>query len=141
MRLLHGNAAVQSSDHHRQSCSSSKRIFKLLRHSLDKRIGILVEIALTHDSDRSRTIERQEKAARHLGVTGAEMDAARAGRSFDVKSGAAVRLALAVQSQNRSAITAARERASQVGLNESDLAAIERLTAKIQRCVSPATQR
>lgn len=132
MRLLIACCKLYSSNLDGQCFELGKRNLNLLRHSVDKRIQVLVEIALTNDCGCIQMARRQEKVARRLGLTGAEVDAARAGRSFDVRSDAAVRLACAAQSSARSAVSEARNRAARAGFDESDLIAIERLAKTIK---------
>ena len=59
----------------------------------EDRIRLSIELALTaKDTQRQET---QDAEARALGMSGAEIDAARRGRSFDAKTSIAMALAIA----------------------------------------------
>jgi hypothetical protein len=94
------------------------------RNALDDRTRLAIELALTSGSNDAALIERQDASARRLGFTGAEIDAARQGWSFDVRASAA--LALAATQENK-ARTRQREKARQAGLSEVACREIEGL--------------
>lgn len=91
---------------------------------LAARIAIQLDLALASriGADEWNALEAR---ARCLGLTGAEIDAARDGRCFEVRAAAAVALALAVQHADTRQIAAARERALHLGLSPGDLRWIE----------------
>lgn len=93
---------------------------------LDTRLRLSIELALLASCDDRRLLQRQDQAAHDAGMTGAEIDMARRGSSFDVKISAAVALAL-VPSEER------RRRARRAGLCDRSCATIEQLAAQIQR--------
>lgn len=64
---------------------------------LDARVRLSIELALTVGRADARQCQRQDSKARRLGMTGAEIDAARTGYSFDAITARAVALALAVR--------------------------------------------
>ncbi|WP_245290278.1 MULTISPECIES: carbonic anhydrase family protein [unclassified Shinella] len=68
---------------------------------LDERIRLPVELALTATSNDSFLFRKQEESARAIGMMGAEIDVARRGFSFDLKTSMAIALALAVREENR----------------------------------------
>ena len=69
--------------------------------TLDARVRLAIELALTaHGGDRPDR-RRQEEQARALGLSGAEIDAARRGRSFDVQTSIALALATANGDEER----------------------------------------
>lgn len=87
---------------------------------------LMLEVALALDAgevDPARR-GRQEARAAQLGLTGAEIDAARAGRSFDARAAAAILLALASRSGDAAAIEAATVRAGHAGLGPAAQRAI-----------------
>ncbi|MGL6043284.1 MAG: hypothetical protein ACRC1J_05120 [Sandaracinobacteroides sp.] len=65
---------------------------------LDDRIRIQVELALTSAAGCSKVRTMQDCAARAVGLSGAEIDAARDRRCFDRRARAAVALACALGS-------------------------------------------
>jgi hypothetical protein len=68
---------------------------------LDARARLAIELALTaHDADPSQR-RRQDEEARQLGLRGAEIDAARHGRSFDAQISIALALATAGSDEER----------------------------------------
>jgi hypothetical protein len=64
--------------------------------TLDARVRVSIALALTAASDRM-LLRDLEAEARRLGLCGAEIDAARCGRSFDALTARAVALALATR--------------------------------------------
>lgn len=96
--------------------------------ALDDRIRIQVEIALA-DTGCSRAAAKQEGRARAIGLSGAEIDAARSGRCFDIRAGAAVRLACALRSTMVSHAPALVAMAHRAGLNDAEIAAVMALAA------------
>jgi len=54
---------------------------------LDPRTRLSIEMALAGDRSAPALIRQQDDAAARIGMCGAEIDAARAGRSFDVRGG------------------------------------------------------
>lgn len=94
--------------------------------ALDDKIRIQVEIALA-DRSCSRTSTTQEGRARAIGLTGAEVDAARSGRCFDLRADAAVRLACALRSTKVAHAPALAVMARRAGLSDVDIEAIKAL--------------
>jgi hypothetical protein len=93
---------------------------------LDRRMRLTIEMALTGNQGSPALIQRQDEAAARLGMCGAEIDAARAGRSFDLRGSRALELALAAKGSERGEL---RQRAIQAGFDEEDCCEIERLAA------------
>lgn len=91
---------------------------------LDARTRLSIELALAGDRGAPALIRRQDDAAARIGMCGAEVDAARAGRSFDVRGTRALELALAVK---RGDDRGMRSRAIQAGIDEEDCREIERI--------------
>lgn len=61
---------------------------------LDERTRISIELAMADDSQDAEFHQRQEIKARALGMSGAEIDAARRGWSFDARTCIAMSLAV-----------------------------------------------
>ena len=69
--------------------------------TLDARTRVAIELALTTDGHEPLDRHRQEARASALGLSGAEIDAARRGRSFDVQTSIALALATANGDEER----------------------------------------
>ncbi|TWB29395.1 hypothetical protein [Nitrospirillum viridazoti] len=87
--------------------------------TLDGRARLSIELALTAGSPDPR----QDAAARALGMSGAEIDAARQGWSFDVRTSLALGLALAAEDLRQDR----RARALKAGIPEAACREIEAL--------------
>jgi hypothetical protein len=85
--------------------------------TISARVAFQIELALTaHQSDPETRAQQEEVAARH-GLTGAEIDVARAGRSFDVRTAAAIGLAIAYRSGNSGDLATAGTQAVHAGFD------------------------
>jgi hypothetical protein len=98
---------------------------------LDERIRIQVELALADSRCCAEARAQQECAARGAGLSGAEIDAARGGRCFDMRANAAVVLACASRSSSappgaplEAALAAKARRA---GLSDAEIEAVQAL--------------
>jgi|APFEC2959095171_1045051.scaffolds.fasta_scaffold00527_20 hypothetical protein len=96
--------------------------------TLDRRLRLTIELALTECADPARAF-RQENEGRRLGMSGAEIDAARRGRAFDLRICRA--LSLAVASQSGAGRSAERSRALRAGITEPVCREIEQLAERI----------
>lgn len=94
--------------------------------TLDERGRLAIELALTAGSGDALLLRRQDTDARRLGLTGAEVDAARHGSSFDFPVSQAIALALASGDEDREA---RRERAVRAGIDGRTCLEIEHLAA------------
>ena len=93
----------------------------------EDRIRLSIELALTaKDTQRQET---QDAEARALGMSGAEIDAARRGRSFDAKTSIAMALAIASASGS-SELAAERAKAQKAGFSEDECRLIEEFARK-----------
>lgn len=90
---------------------------------LNPRLAFQVRLALSQD-----TVEALIADASRAGLTGDEIDAARAGRSFDIQAEAAIALALKLKAG--ACTIAARRQAEHVGLRDGEVFAITALTAE-----------
>ncbi len=73
--------------------------------TLDGRVRLSVALALAEDGRDPPVSPGREAEARGLGMCGAEVDAARRGRSFDARMSRALVLALAAASRTAGAFT------------------------------------
>lgn len=96
-------------------------------HEIDARIEMQLLLALA-TGDGGEDFGKLETRARALGLTGAEIDAARAGRCFDVRAAAAVAYATALRKADIPRIQAAHARVQRLGFGLLDVEAIERLS-------------
>lgn len=95
------------------------------RSSLSPSLNAQLALALLARCACCETREKLEHDARHAGLTGAEIDAAWMGRSFDVKCSAAIDFALAVRSFSEIAIANSRSKALRMGLTLEELDLVE----------------
>ncbi|MGV1768461.1 hypothetical protein [Rhizobium rhizogenes] len=92
---------------------------------IDPRVRLSIELALTAYNASPSLFDKQEEAGRALGMTGAEMDVARRGSSFDFNTSIAVSLALNACSETR-------QRARCAGFSEETCEEIERIARSIR---------
>jgi hypothetical protein len=95
------------------------------------RVTAQLKLALLGDCGCDRTMGRLEREARSSGMTGAEIDAALAGRSFEARTAAIVAYACALKAGETDRIEQARSRASQIGITAQELSAIARKAKQI----------
>lgn len=96
---------------------------------LDERVKLAIEFALIECTDASLA-HGQEKNARRLGMSGAEVDAARRGRSFEVQLSRALTLALAAASFEPTR-RMEREGAAKAGIPDAVCQEIERFAEQL----------
>lgn len=89
---------------------------------LEAKARLSIELALTAASGDSFSTQQQEKDAKALGMTGAEIDVARNGSSFDFQLSKAIALALKANVEQR-------ERAMKAGIDAQTCADIEKMAA------------
>ena len=92
---------------------------------LHARVRAQLKLALLGDCGCPKTLTRLEREARSSGLTGAEIDAAIGGRSFEARTAAAVAFACALKARKADLLDQARARALQLGVTDDELAAIE----------------
>lgn len=106
---------------------------------MDKRVRCQIELALLNNCNDDKTLQRVQDSARNAGLLTAEIDAALAQRSFDIRTHAAIRLACAIQHGDPTSLFFARKRARAIGITAQTIADIEQLVhAMPQRNVAPA---
>jgi hypothetical protein len=89
---------------------------------LDARARLSIELALIAASGNGALTRQQENDAKVLGMTGAEIDMARSGSSFDFQLSRAIAFALATNEEQRT-------RAIKAGLGAQVCAEIENMAA------------
>lgn len=95
------------------------------------RIAAQLRLALLGDCGCEDTLSALDRAARAQGLTRAEIETARGGRSFEARTDAAIGYACALKSGAATPLADARARALRLGLTESELAAIADLAQTI----------
>ena len=86
-----------------------------------------VELALRSDCQCVVTLDELRLEASASGLTGVEIDAALAQRSFDVRTSALVSLACAIKSANAAALESARQQAYTLGWSDEEIAQFARI--------------
>ena len=94
---------------------------------LTERLRLHIELALDRDCACKRTLAKLDKRADRLGLTGAEVDAARQMHSFDIRIAAAIDFACALGSHEPVRIHAAVIRALMVGYDMLELKEVAKL--------------
>ncbi len=92
-----------------------------------KRMLQQVELALRSDCQCAITLDELRIEASAAGLTGVEIDAALAQRSFDVRTSALVSLACAIKSANAAALESARQQAATLGWSDEEIAEFARI--------------
>lgn len=100
--------------------------------TLSERVRLSIELALTAGHHSLLRRQRQEADARKLGMTGAEIDAARRGWSFEVRTSVAIALAAAVQAGDEARWEVQREKARRAGISQQASRDIEALAFRYQ---------
>lgn len=94
---------------------------------LSGRLAIQIEISLAAGDEHGTMMDGLVVRAKALGLTGAEIETARQGRSFDVRDAAAVALAKACRDGSLVDISRMRQKAAAAGLSEAGISATEQL--------------
>jgi hypothetical protein len=98
---------------------------------LHARITAQLKLALLGDCGCPKTLTKLEGEARLSGLTGAEIDAAIGGRSFEARTAAAVAFACALKAGQADLLEQARMRARQFGVTDDELAVIAERAGQI----------
>jgi len=101
--------------------------------TLDERVRLSIELALTAEVKDPLLAEQQEVAARRLGMSGAEIDAARSGWSFDVRTSVAVALAIVSARSDVERHRQQRSKAIKAGITEDGCLEIETLAGRFAK--------
>jgi hypothetical protein len=95
------------------------------------RVQAQLKLALLGDCGCIKTLGKLENEARSSGLTGAEIDAALEGRSFEARTAAALAYACALKSGERDLIDRARTHGLQIGVTDDELSAIAKEAQQI----------
>lgn len=95
------------------------------------RVRAQLRLALLGDCGCRETLGNLENEARSSGLTGAEIDAALGGRSFEARTAAAVAYACALKANGADLIEQVRARALQIGVTDDELSAISQEAKQI----------
>lgn len=85
------------------------------------RVLAQLRLALLADCGCEKTIAALDLGARQAGLTGADIDAALAGKSFEARTAAALAFACALKAGDQDQIDLTRERAIRFGVLAADL--------------------
>ncbi|WP_167350740.1 hypothetical protein [Methylobacterium variabile] len=99
--------------------------------TLDGRVRLSIALALADGNGDRPVCPEREAEARGLGMCGAEIDAARRGRSFDARTSRALVLALVVAARDGERLPEERARAVRSGIPAEVCRAIESLAAEL----------
>lgn len=99
----------------------------MTRYDLDERLQFQIGVALAGPSAGPGMIAEQDATARRLGLSGAEVDLARAGRSFDLRTSSILALVRASRMEDPQALALARRQARRAGVASLALAEVERI--------------
>jgi hypothetical protein len=102
-----------------------------MRSTITRRLEAQLNLALLGDCGCYETLTNLYRGAQALGMTGAEIDSALGGRSFEARTHAAIAFARAIKSGNPAVIDLSREKASKIGIGTDELAAIAQATRRI----------
>ena len=91
---------------------------------LPSRLTFQLKLALASDCGCQETLGNLELEAKSAGLTGAEIDAALAGRSFEARTAAIIAFVCALKAENQERIDGARTTAVMLGITSAELSAI-----------------
>ena len=91
---------------------------------LPSRLTFQLKLALTSDCGCQETLSNLQQDAKSAGLTGAEIDAALAGRSFEARTAAIIAFVCALKAENQERIDATRTTAVMLGITSAELSAI-----------------
>lgn len=86
-----------------------------------RRVLAQLRLALLADCGCERTLAALDLGARQAGLTGAEIDAALTGKSFEARTAAALAFACALKAGDQAQISLTRERAARLSVLPADL--------------------
>lgn len=89
-----------------------------------RRVLAQLRLALLADCGCQRTLAALDLGARQAGLTGAEIDAALAGRSFDARTDATLRYAFAIKTGAAEQVAMAKAKALRLGVSDEELQAV-----------------
>jgi hypothetical protein len=95
------------------------------------RVQAQLRLALLGDCGCHKSLAKLEDEARSSGLTGAEIDAALGGRSFEARTAAALAFACAIKAGEDGAIEQARDHAARFGVTDEELSAVAKEAKRI----------
>lgn len=98
---------------------------------LDERLEMAIALSLTLGDPGGMLFRAQEEEARRLGFCGAEIDAARQGRSFDVRTSQALALAAATSAGDEGRRQRELAKAERLGISCGVCQAIQDLAVRL----------
>ncbi|MBA4163056.1 MAG: hypothetical protein C0510_00255 [Erythrobacter sp.] len=105
--------------------------------SFQDRLEAQLALALLSDCGCLEMLGKLETDARRTGMTGAEIDVALEGRSFEARTSAALAYACAIKAARVDLVADARNRAYVFGLSDEELEAVAQRTRQIIGSVAP----
>lgn len=99
---------------------------------LSQRIVIQIRLALSRQEQDSPAATHLYNQAKRAGLTQAEIDAARSGRSFEARACAAIRLAKAIIEEDAKELLQAQAHAAEFGLCPIEILQVEKLALRIK---------
>ena len=108
-----------------------------ISRQISKRVLVQLRLALLADCGCENTLADLDFAARRVGLTGAEIDAALAGTSFGAQTAAALAFACALKTGDQGQIDIASARAMRLGFVGADL---EALTSEVSFILAGQTK-
>jgi hypothetical protein len=108
-----------------------------MAEQLHARVTAQLKLALLGDCGCTKTLTKLEREARSSGLTGAEIDAAIDGRSFEVRTATAVAFACALKAGDADQLEQARARALQLGVTDKELNAVAKKAMRILASKKP----
>lgn len=94
--------------------------------------AVQVELAIIKGCDRNPYVSDQIARARDMGLTGAEIEAARSKHSFDAKTSVAIKFACAIDTENHSQISIQKILMKNAGFDEQQCQQIAELVSKVR---------
>lgn len=102
-----------------------------MTEKLHARVHVQLKLALLGDCGCLTSLANLEEEARSSGLTGAEIDAALSGRSFEARTAAALAFACAIKAGENGALKQAREHAVRFGVTDEELSAVAQEAKRI----------
>lgn len=101
------------------------------------RVHAQLKLALLGDCGCRKTLAKLERDARSSGLTGAEIDAALGGRSFEARTAAALAFACAIKTGDDGAIAHTRDHAVRFGVTDAELFSVAQEAKRILALAAP----
>lgn len=106
--------------------------FEMSKSHLTPLTAMQVELALIGRCDCNASIEGKIAKAKDMGLTGAEIEAARSRRSFDAKTSVAIKYACAVETENHSQISIQEILMKNAGFDKQQCQQVTEIVSKVR---------